>query len=239
MDGSFRINQGLRIARRLLADLNDMGLPAGCEFLDTIMPQFFADLVSWGAIGARTTESQVHRELASGLSCPIGFKNGTDGNIQVALDAIVAAGRPHHFLSVTKQSVAAIVETRGNDECHVILRGGSDTTNYDAANVARVSSLLADSGMHARLMVDCSHGNSAKQTERQALVAADVAARIADGADRVFGVMLESNLIGGRQDIVPGQPLVYGQSVTDACLGWDATLPILENLAAAVSARRA
>ncbi len=238
MDGSFHINKGLRIGRRLLVALAELGVPAGCEFLDTIMPQFFADLVSWGAIGARTTESQVHRELASGLSCPIGFKNGTDGNIRIAVDAIEAAAHPHHFLSVTKQSVAAIVATRGNDACHVILRGGPEA-NYGAASVARASEQLAAKGMHRRLMVDCSHGNSAKDAARQPLVAADVAAQIAAGSDRIFGVMLESHLVGGRQESAPGHPLVYGQSVTDACLSWDDTVPVLKRLADAVAARRA
>ncbi len=238
MDGSFHINKGLRLARLLLSALGDMGLPAGCEFLDTIMPQFFADLVSWGAIGARTTESQVHRELASGLSCPIGFKNATDGNVQTAIDAIEAARHPHHFLSVTKQSVAAIVATRGNGECHVILRGGAGTPNFDAASVARVSARLAARNMHARLMVDCSHGNSSKQHERQVVAADDVAAQVANGSRHIFGVMLESHLVGGRQDVVPNQPLTYGQSVTDACLAWDDTVPVLETLAAAVKSRR-
>jgi 3-deoxy-7-phosphoheptulonate synthase len=238
MDGSFHINQGLKIARHLLLRLADMGLPAGCEFLDTIIPQFFADLVSWGAIGARTTESQVHRELASGLSCPIGFKNGTDGNLQVAVDAIEAACHPHRFLSVTKQSVAAIVATRGNDDCHVILRGGHSTTNYDADSVATATALLASKGMHARLMIDCSHGNSGKNPKRQPIVAQDVSQQLADGSLAIFGVMLESHLQGGRQEISAPDQMTYGQSVTDACLNWDDTQRVLDILADAVRQRR-
>ena len=238
MDGSFHINKGLRTARRLLLHLASMGLPAGCEFLDTIMPQFLADLVSWGAIGARTTESQVHRELASGLSCPIGFKNGTDGNIQVAVDAIEAARHPHHFLSVTKQSVAAIVGTKGNNECHVILRGGQSRPNYDAASVEAAARLLASKKMPARLMIDCSHGNSGKTASRQVEAADDVGRQVAGGSPHLFGVMLESNLVAGRQDIVKGRQPVYGQSVTDACIGWDETVPILRGLAKAVCDRR-
>lgn len=238
MDGSFHINKGLRTARQLLVHLADMGLPAGCEFLDTIMPQFIADLVSWGAIGARTTESQVHRELASGLSCPIGFKNGTGGSVQIAVDAIEAATHPHHFLSVTKQGVAAIVSTKGNDSCHVILRGGRDATNYDAASVTAASELLAGNGMHTRLMVDCSHANTQKHPERQPEIARDVAAQVATGHSPIFGVMIESHLVGGNQAVLPGRQLVYGQSVTDACLAWEDTLPILEDLARAVVAQR-
>ncbi|MBL7076487.1 MAG: 3-deoxy-7-phosphoheptulonate synthase [Kiritimatiellae bacterium] len=236
IDGSFKINKGLRMARGLLCELADMGLPAGCEFLDTIMPQFLADLVSWGAIGARTTESQVHRELASGMSCPVGFKNATNGNVQVAVDAIEAARHPHHFLSVTKQSVAAIVSTRGNEDCHVIMRGG-EKPNYDAQSLAAASALLEKNGLHPRLMVDCSHGNSEKDAANQPVVGTALADRIAAGDDTVFGVMIESNLVEGRQDVVAGQPLVYGQSITDACLGWDNTVTLLETLAAAVRKR--
>jgi len=234
IDDTFAINKGLHIARALLLDLANMGMPAGCEFLDTIMPQFIADLVSWGAIGARTTESQVHRELASGLSCPIGFKNATNGNVQVAVDAIEAARHPHHFLSVTKQSVAAIVATRGNADCHVILRGSSEGPNYDAASLIDTSTLLQQQNLPHRLMVDCSHGNSRKQAENQPEVAAELAATLSSGKSPIFGLMLESNLIAGRQDVVSGQPLVYGQSITDACIGWDATVSILEGLSEAV-----
>jgi 3-deoxy-7-phosphoheptulonate synthase len=237
IDGSFRINKGLRIARGLLCELADLGLPAGCEFLDTIMPQFIADLVSWGAIGARTTESQVHRELASGMSCPIGFKNATTGNVQVAVDAIEAASRPHHFLSVTKQSVAAIVSTRGNQDCHVIMRGGHDGPNYDAASLAAASALLRKNGIHPRLMVDCSHGNSEKDANNQPLVATALADRLAENDNTVFGVMLESNIEAGRQDVVADTPLTYGKSITDACLGWEDTVPVLETLAQAVRRR--
>jgi 3-deoxy-7-phosphoheptulonate synthase len=238
IDGSFHVNKGLKAARSLLLHLSELGLPAGCEFLDTIMPQFIADLVSWGAIGARTTESQVHRELASGLSCAIGFKNGTDGNIQIAMDAIKAAHHPHHFLSVTKQGVAAIVATKGNDDCHLILRGGNAAPNYDAASVAQSAATLQDNGMTPRLMIDASHGNSRKDPRRQIDVAADVAAQLAAGSDAIFGVMLESHLIEGRQDVTPGTPLVYGQSITDGCLGWDDTVTVLEDLARGASNRR-
>jgi 3-deoxy-7-phosphoheptulonate synthase len=238
LDGSFAINDGLGLARGLLLGLADMGLPAGCEFLDTITPQFIADLVSWGAIGARTTESQVHRELASGLSMPVGFKNGTDGNVQIAVDAIRAAMHPHQFLSVTKQGLAAIVVTRGNDSCHVILRGGHRRPNYHAEDIEQTAKTLGRAGLPARMMVDCSHGNSGKDHTRQPGVARDIAAQIADGSRYVFGVMVESHLVAGRQDVRPGAPLVYGQSVTDACLGWDDTLPVLEDLAKAVRARR-
>jgi len=237
IDGSFRINKGLRIARGLLVKLADMGLPAGCEFLDTIMPQFLADLVSWGAIGARTTESQVHRELASGMSCPMGFKNCTNGNVQVAVDAIEAAAYSHHFLSVTKQSVAAIVSTRGNQDCHVILRGGIDSPNYDPASIERASELLGKRNLNARVMVDCSHGNSAKTPSYQAHVVASLAEQVASGSPRIFGAMIESNLVAGRQDALSGEPLVYGQSITDACIGWDETMPLLERLAEAVCKR--
>jgi len=238
IDGSFSINKGLHVARGLLLDIANMGLPTGCEFLDTIMPQFLADLVSWGAIGARTTESQVHRELASGLSCPVGFKNATNGNVQIALDAIAAARHPHHFLSVTKQSVAAIVATKGNEDCHIILRGSTDGPNYDARTLAETSNMLTAQGLPHRLMVDCSHGNSRKDPANQPSVAKDLADMLATGESNLFGVMLESNLVAGRQSVSPGKPLVYGQSITDACLGWDETVDVLETLAKAVQQSR-
>ena len=239
LDGSFAINAGLRKGRRLLCDLADLGLPAGCEFLDPISPQFFADLVSWGAIGARTTESQVHRELASGLSVPVGFKNGTDGNLQIAFDAIRAASNAHHFLSVSKDGLAAIVSTRGNPDCHVILRGANSGPNYSAEHVAKVGESLVKAGLPARVMIDCSHGNSSKDYRKQPEVAADIAKQIAAGSGSIFGLMLESHLVGGRQDLKPGCTLTYGQSITDACLGWDETVPVIQALAAAVRARRA
>ncbi|HEV3030280.1 MAG TPA: 3-deoxy-7-phosphoheptulonate synthase [Polyangia bacterium] len=243
LDGTFKVNEGLELARGLLLDLAEQGLPAGCEFLDTITPQYIADLVSWGAIGARTTESQVHRELASGLSVPVGFKNGTDGNTQIAIDAIQAAGHPHQFLSVTKQGLSAIVVTRGNPDCHVILRGSNAGPNHGAEDVARAIASLERAKLPPRLMVDCSHGNSRKDPARQPAVARDVAAQIrsggAGGSAPVFGVMIESHLVGGRQDRVAGRPLVYGQSITDACLAWSETLPVLRELAEAVRARRA
>ncbi len=238
LDGSYRINEGLRLARRLLWELAQMGLPCATEFLDTISPQYTADLISWGAIGARTTESQVHRELASGLSCPVGFKNGTDGNIRIAVDAIRAAQAPHHFLSVTKAGHSAIVSTNGNEDCHVILRGGKHT-NYDHASIDAACTELGKSGLAARVMVDFSHGNSRKDFKRQMEVAADVAGQLAAGEERIFGVMIESHLNEGRQDLKPGKPLAYGQSITDACLGWDDTVVVLEQLAEAVRQRRA
>jgi len=242
LDGSFSINQGLRTARRFLLDVLDFGLPAGSEFLDPIMPQFYADLVSWGAIGARTSESQVHRELASGLSMPVGFKNGTDGNVQVAIDAIGSSAHPHHFLSVTKQGVAAIVSTRGNDECHVILRGGTSGPNYSAEHVARVADLLESRGLPARLMIDCSHANSGKSHLVQPEVARDVAGQVAGGSSAIFGVMLESFLVDGRQEHSQndkdGSHLTYGQSITDACMSWERGLPLFEELAEAVRKRR-
>ncbi len=237
LDDSFRINDGLRIARRLLLDLNEMGMPVGCEFLDMITPQYSADLVSWGAIGARTTESQIHRELASGLSCPVGFKNGTDGNIKIAVDAIRAARAPHHFLSVTKAGHSAIVSTSGNEDCHAILRGGK-APNYDAASVDAASRELAAAGVPARLMVDFSHANSSKNPQKQVDVGHDVGRQIAGGEDRIFGVMVESHLKAGRQDLVPGKELVYGQSITDGCLGWEDSRALLEHLAEAVRKRR-
>jgi 3-deoxy-7-phosphoheptulonate synthase len=238
LDGSFAINEGLGLARSLLLDLAEMGLGAGCEFLDTITPQFIADLVTWGAIGARTTESQVHRELASGLSMPVGFKNGTDGNIQIAVDAIRAAMHPHQFLSVTKQGVAAIVATRGNDACHLILRGGRRHPNYEAEDVRAAAHALKRAGLAPRLLVDCSHGNSGRDHTRQPAVAHDLATQVADGSRYIFGVMIESHLVGGRQDPKAGRPLMYGQSITDACLSWEDTVPVLEELAKATRVRR-
>jgi len=241
LDESYRIHEGLRIARQLLLEINRSGVPAASEFLDTISPQYIADLISWGAIGARTTESQVHRELASGLSAPIGFKNGTDGNLKIATDAIQAAARPHHFLSVHKNGQVAIVETQGNKDCHVILRGGK-APNYDAASVASACAELEASRLPARLMIDFSHANSSKQHQRQIEVARDVAAQVASGRGQVFGVMVESHLQAGAQKFTPGkdspESLVYGQSITDACIGWDDTLGVLDTLSQAVSARR-
>ena len=238
LDGSFVINDGLRLARRLLLDFAEQGLPAGCEFLDPISPQFTSDLVSWGAIGARTTESQVHRELASGLSMPVGFKNGTDGGVQIAIDAVRSATHPHSFLGVTEQGLCAIVGTRGNPDCHVILRGGQSGPNYDAASVQKTVSALRDAGLAPRLMIDTSHGNSEKDHRRQPLVAHDIAAQVAQGESGIFGVMMESFLVDGRQTLRPGASLVYGQSITDACIGWDTTVPVLEELAESVRARR-
>jgi len=237
LNGSFRINEGLRIARDLLVRINQAGVPAGCEFLDVISPQYIGDLVSWGAIGARTTESQVHRELASGLSAPVGFKNGTDGNVRIAVDALLAARQKHHFLSVHKSGQVAIVETRGNEDCHIILRGGK-TPNYDAASVAAACAELAKAKLPERLMIDCSHANAAKQYQKQAEVAADIAAQIGGGEKRIVGVMVESNLVEGRQEIVAGKALKYGQSVTDACLGWDDSINLLDGLAEGVKKRR-
>ena len=237
LDGSFRINEGLRIARQLLLDLNASGMPAGCEFLDMITPQYLADLVSWGAIGARTTESQVHRELASGLSCPVGFKNGTDGNVRIALDAIRAAKVPHHFLSVTKAGHSAIVATTGNEDCHLILRGGNQP-NYDGRSVDAAAKNLAEAGIPARIMIDFSHGNSAKDPLKQVDVSRSVADQIAAGDERIFGVMVESHLKAGRQDLIPGKELVYGLSITDPCVGWEDSHVILETLADAVRSRR-
>jgi 3-deoxy-7-phosphoheptulonate synthase len=240
LNDSFQIRRGLHLARQLLLDLGEMGVPAGCEFLDTITPQFIADLVSWGAIGARTTESQVHRELASGLSVPVGFKNGTDGTLDIAIDAIRAAENPHHFLSVTKEGVAAIVATRGNDACHVILRGGSRSgPNYGRQHVREAAERLRAAKSTWRLMVDCSHGNSDKDHRRQPVVCADVAAQVAEGEDAIFGVMIESHLVGGKQPVVTRETLTYGQSITDACVAWEDTVPMLEGLAAAVRERRA
>ena len=242
LDESYRIDEGLRIARQLLIEINRLGLPAGSEFLDVISPQYIGDLISWGAIGARTTESQVHRELASGLSAPIGFKNGTDGNIRIATDAIQAAARGHHFLSIHKSGQVAIVQTNGNKDCHVILRGGK-TPNYDAASVAAACAELAAAQMPATLMVDCSHANSSKQHEKQIDVARDIAGQVAGGSRQVFGLMVESHLQEGAQKFTPGKTdqktLEYGRSITDACLGWDQSLQTLEILSDAVKARRA
>jgi 3-deoxy-7-phosphoheptulonate synthase len=237
LDGSFRINEGLRIARDVLVRINQAGVPAGSEFLDTISPQYIGDLISWGAIGARTTESQVHRELASGISAPIGFKNGTDGNVRIAVDAILAAQQKHHFLSVHKNGQVAIVETRGNEDCHIILRGGRKP-NYDAPSVQAACKDLEAARLPPRLMIDCSHANTEKSYQRQAQVAGEVGAQMAAGDGRIIGVMIESHLEAGRQDIVPGKELVYGKSVTDPCLGWEESVPVLEALAAAVRKRR-
>lgn len=237
LDGSFRINEGLRLARGLLRNINRLGLPAGCEYLDTTSPQYIADLVAWGAIGARTTESQIHRELASGLSCPVGFKNGTDGNVKIAADAVNAASHPHHFLAVTKEGRSAIAATTGNPDCHVILRGGK-APNYDADSVEAASQVLAKAGLAPRLMIDASHANSLKNPENQPAVIEDIAAQIDAGETRIIGAMIESHLVAGRQDLVPGQPLAYGQSITDGCIGWDSSVAVLERLAAAVRRRR-
>ncbi len=241
LDESYRIDEGLRIARQLLLDINRLGMPAGSEFLDVISPQYIGDLISWGAIGARTTESQVHRELASGLSAPIGFKNGTDGNIKIATDAIQAAARPHHFLSVHKNGQVAIVETGGNPDCHVILRGGK-TPNYDAQSVGAACADLAAAQLPTRLMVDCSHANSSKKHERQLDVARDIAGQIREGSRQIFGVMVESHLLGGAQKFSPGKDdpsqLEYGKSITDACLAWDDSLEVLDVLSQAVAASR-
>jgi 3-deoxy-7-phosphoheptulonate synthase len=238
MDNSFQINDGLRLGRKLLLELNELGLPTAGEFLDMITPQYMADFMCWGAIGARTTESQVHRELASGLSCPVGFKNGTDGTIKIAIDAIGAANAPHHFLSVTKHGHSAIVETTGNADCHIILRGGK-TPNYDADSVANISSALMAAGLTNKLMIDFSHANSNKQFKNQLMVGEDVALQIANGNDAIFGVMVESHLVEGRQELVQGKPSVYGQSITDACIGWQDSLRLLATLNEAVATRLA
>ena len=237
LDDSYKINEGLRLARRTLVEVNEQGLPAGTEYLDMITPQYIADLIAWGAIGARTTESQVHRELASGLSCPVGFKNGTDGDVRIAVDAIKAASAPHHFLSVTKGGHSAIVHTAGNEDCHIILRGGT-APNFDAASVEATCRELASAGLAAKLMIDCSHANSGKKHERQVDVARDVAAQIAGGDERIVGVMLESHINAGRQDLVPGKELLYGVSITDACIGWEATADVLAHFAESVRLRR-
>ena len=238
LDGSFKINDGLRIARRLLLDLAEMGVPAGTEFLDMIIPQYMVGLVSWGAIGARTTESQVHRELVSGVSCPVGFKNGTSGNVQIAVEAVQAAGHPHTFLGHTKYGQSAIFFTTGNPHCHVILRGGRKTTNYDPDSIAHAGLLLEKAGLAPRVMLDCSHANSNKDHARQPAVCRQVAAQVAHGEQRIFGVMIESNLIAGAQKLVKGRPLTRGMSITDACIGWDTTKELLNELAAAVRSRK-
>ena len=237
LDETFDMNEGLRLARKLLREINEVGVPCGTEFLDLISPQYIADLIAWGAIGARTTESQSHRQLASGLSCPVGFKNGTDGNVRIAVDAIKAANSRHYFISVTKSGHVAVFKTAGNEDCHVILRGGK-SPNYDAASIDAACKELAAAGLAQRLMVDFSHANSSKQYQRQLEVAKDVAGQLASGERRVVGVMVESHLNAGRQDLVPGQKLQYGVSITDACIGWDDTVKLLETLADAVRKRR-
>ena len=239
LNESFEINKGLGLARELLRDVNDMGVPAATEFLDLISPQYVADLISWGAIGARTTESQGHRELASGLSCPVGFKNGTDGGFKVAVDAIRAANNPHIFMSLTKDGHSAIFETNGNEDCHIILRGGNDGPNYEAEYVADAVKQLQDAKVEDKLMIDCSHANSSKQHERQLVVADSIAEQLAAGSPYIMGAMVESHLVGGRQDVEPGQPLNYGQSITDACIDWDDSQKVLESLSKGVEARRA
>jgi len=238
LDGSFKINDGLRLARHLLLDLAEMGVPSGTEFLDMISPQYIAGLVSWGAIGARTTESQVHRELASGVSCPVGFKNATSGDIQVAVDAVLSASHSHTFLGHTKHGQSAIFVTTGNPDCHIILRGGRKTVNYTAESVAQTVVAMQRTGVRPRIMIDCSHANSNKDHTRQAIVCRDVAAQVAAGNRNIIGVMMESNLVAGAQPLVPGQPLVYGQSITDACIDWPETYSLLKELAAASHARR-
>jgi 3-deoxy-7-phosphoheptulonate synthase len=239
IDSSFNINKGLRVARQLLLDVNALGVPAATEYLDLISPQYISDLIAWGAIGARTTESQGHRELASGVSCPIGFKNSTDGTIKIAIDAIGAAMSPHHFLSLTKAGHSAIFSTTGNEDVHIILRGGNDRPNYDAVSVEQVAEGLVSAELRPNIMIDFSHANSLKQCQRQLIVGDDVAAQIANGDTRIMGVMIESHLKAGSQKVVEGQALVYGQSITDGCLSWEDTVPLLKNLAAAVQARRA
>jgi 3-deoxy-7-phosphoheptulonate synthase len=239
LDQSYKINDGLRLARHLLLDLAEIGVPTGTEFLDMISPQYIAGLVSWGAIGARTTESQVHRQLVSGVSCPVGFKNATSGDVQVAIDAVLSAAHSHTFLGHTKHGQSAIFVTTGNPDCHIILRGGRKTVNYTAACVAETAAQMGKAGMAPRIMIDCSHANSNKDYKRQAIVCHDVAGQIAGGDSRIMGVMIESNLVAGAQKLVPGQPLVYGQSITDGCIDWVETHTLLKELAAAVSARRA
>lgn len=237
LDGTFRIDEGLPLARRVLLDVNALGLPAAVEFLDVTTPQYLADLVSWGAIGARTTESQIHREMASGLSCPIGFKNGTDGNLRIAVDAVKAASQPHHFLAIGKDGRAAIAATKGNEDSHIVLRGGK-APNHDVAGVAAACAELASSGLRQSLIIDVSHANSGKKPENQPRVTREVCAQIAGGDLRIAGVMIESHLVAGRQDLVEGQPLAYGQSITDGCIDWDTSVELLEELAMAVQARR-
>jgi len=237
LDGSFRIDEGLALGRRLLCEINELGLPAGVEFLDVITPQYLADLVSWGAIGARTTESQIHREMASGLSCPVGFKNGTGGDLRIAVDAVKAASQPHHFLAVDKNGRSAIASTRGNEDSHVILRGGK-APNHDAAGVATAAAEMIAAGLEPRLIIDASHANSRKDPANQPGVVGDVAAQVAGGDGRIVGVMVESHIVAGRQDLVAGQPLAYGQSITDGCIDWATSVEVLEDLAGAVRARR-
>jgi 3-deoxy-7-phosphoheptulonate synthase len=239
LDASFNINKGLHIARQLLVDLNAMGIPAATEYLDLITPQYVSDLIAWGAVGARTTESQVHRELASGLSCPVGFKNATDGSVKIATDAMGAAMSPHHFLSLTKAGHSAIFSTTGNEDVHIILRGGHNQPNYDAVSVERVAKEMKKANLRPNIMIDLSHANSLKQCQRQVIVGEDVAGQIANGDKRIMGVMIESHLKSGNQSVVAGQPLVYGQSITDACLSWDDTVPLLKKFAMAVQQRRA
>jgi 3-deoxy-7-phosphoheptulonate synthase len=238
LDGGFQIDKGLRLARRLLLDLNERGVPAGVEYLDILTPQYVADLVSWGAIGARTTESQLHREMASGLSCPVGFKNGTDGSVKVAVDAVLATRSPHRFLSLTQAGQVSIFETAGNEDSHIILRGGSSGTNYDGKSVDAACAALVRAGLPEQVMVDCSHANAGKQHQRQLVVAQDVGHQVAGGDARIIGVMVESHLVEGRQDIGPRERLAYGQSVTDACIHWDDTATLLRGLADAVHQRR-
>jgi 3-deoxy-7-phosphoheptulonate synthase len=237
LDGSFDIDRGLRVARDLLLKIGNLGVPAGCEFLETTTPQYIADLVAWAAIGARTTESQVHREMASGLSCPVGFKNGTDGNIRIAVDAVLSASQPHHFMAVTKEGRSAIAATAGNPDCHIILRGGK-TPNYDAASVDVAASMTTRAGLPPALMIDASHANSGKRPENQPLVIDQVSRQIEAGDHRIIGMMVESNLLGGRQDLLPGEPLLYGRSITDGCIDWDTSVAMLERLARAVEQRR-
>jgi 3-deoxy-7-phosphoheptulonate synthase len=237
LDGSFDINRGLRLGRNVLSAVNNLGLPAGAEFLDMTTPQYIADLVAWAAIGARTTESQIHRELASGLSCPVGFKNGTDGNVRIAAEAVKSASHPHHFMAVTKGGRSAIAATTGNEDCHIILRGGHQP-NYDRTSVEAAATELARAGVTPRIMIDTSHANSGKKPENQPLVVADIAQQIAGGEQRIIGAMIESNLVAGRQDVVPGKPLAYGQSITDGCIDWETTVSALNLLAEAVETRR-
>ena len=239
LNASFNINKGLRLARQVLADVNNLGVPAATEYLDLITPQYVSDLISWGAIGARTTESQVHRELASGLSCPVGFKNATDGGVKIAIDAINAAMTPHHFLSVTKEGRTAIFSSRGNEDAHIILRGGNNRPNYDEVSVEQVAEGLQEGGLRPNIMIDFSHANCQKKYERQMHVAQDVAGQIAGGDSRIMGAMVESHLVEGRQDVEDGKPLVFGQSITDPCLGWDNSVTLLNELAVAVQQRRA
>jgi len=234
LDGSYNINKGLSVGRQVLLDVNNLGLPAGCEYLDLITPQYSGDLVAWGAIGARTTESQCHRELSSGLSCPVGFKNGTNGNVKIAVDAMGSAKSPHHFLSVTKEGRTAIFNSSGNPYCHVILRGGSDEPNYSASHVDSASAMIEKAGLKPNVMIDFSHANSFKDPERQREVSDSVSAQIAAGDDRIFGIMIESHLVGGNQKVVEGEELTYGQSITDGCIGWEGSDEILRQLASAV-----